>query len=986
MWRWGASAPGTERRVNRAAQMQRYQWLLGLLATVLVALLWQGRTLEVFERITLDWRARWFDSQNPPPAREVAVVAIDDAALRNVGRWPWERSKLAAVIDELGLAGTSTLALDILLDDASADPREDEALAGAIRRHGSVVVAGGFRFRQARRSDRAEAKEAAEVAPSGEEEAPRGVTRERVFDFTIEEMVRVLTSEGLQDLPRDEALDRLKDRLGIARVLTRGPELDELGRRYDAGMVLLNQQRRSALMLQGGGGVGVRFASTIDPDPPVAVVANAAARLANVTFDSFDADGITRRVPLWVRFRDRLWPNLGLAAALQFTGRSIDDATLEGEQTVLRLGDAVRRLPTGRGAFETGTYDGIYYVTWPRGTLSKTVAAGDASAWEWQFYRPLEERRHRRAAEFPIGRVYEPVRLTTLVLDNIRYLDRAVQLGYFQEDYGFAPERRAEFAAGIAALLAGVPGTPEWTQGYEDVRRLHDALLLELRTNLSPTNEVPTAARLVEMLKAEGERTDDPSPEAVLERRKLLQTADAIDAAQRNLQEIDAGLRQVRAVRAELREALAGKLCFVGWTATGSVADFIPTSIHPKTPGVHVHAAVANAVLTGFSRRQAPFWLELVLLGVLGLLGTWIGVRASVLVGPAAVLISLALWFLVAGFYWWDQQWMLVSFSGPATATAGAWAVVMLHRLLVEQRSRKRTEERFKSRVAPALVDILVNNPDVDSMKPQTRELSVMFTDLAGFTSTAEKLGSARTAVVLAKHLGIMTEVVQKHRATLGKYIGDAIMAFWGAPIPSQTHAADACRAAVEMIRTLDRQNAAGEFGDAGTLVMRIGIASGEMMVGDFGNPPVNSDYTVIGDVVNLASRLEGANKAFGSRILVSERTRRQAGEGVRFRTIGRVIVKGKSEPILLYELVGDLQPKGAATDEWIALSDAAVEDYIAGRFEACLDKLRTLEVRFDDAAFARFYSEAVEKWMYEPVGVGAGEKQFNGSVQLLEK
>jgi adenylate cyclase len=280
---------------------------------------------------------------------------------------------------------------------------------------------------------------------------------------------------------------------------------------------------------------------------------------------------------------------------------------------------------------------------------------------------------------------------------------------------------------------------------------------------------------------------------------------------------------------------------------------------------VHVHAAVCNSLLTGFQRIPGPLAGQLLIVLSLGLVGTWIGVRSTVVGGPLLVIVALVLWGVFASVVLWGMYDRIWSIAGPTVAASAGWLVVVLHRLLVEQRSRRKTEERFKSYVSPAVVDILVQNPSLSSMAPQQKELTVLFTDIAGFTTTAEKLGSQGTAELLAIYLGTMTEVVQRHGATLDKYIGDAIMAFWGAPIDDLKHARNACTAAVEMMKTLDRLNEENAFGAAGVLKVRIGLATGELMVGDFGNPPRNSSYTVIGDTANLSSRLEGANKVFGA-------------------------------------------------------------------------------------------------------------------------
>src|SRR5690606_20825400 len=153
--------------------------------------------------------------------------------------------------------------------------------------------------------------------------------------------------------------------------------------------------------------------------------------------------------------------------------------------------------------------------------------------------------------------------------------------------------------------------------------------------------------------------------------------------------------------------------------------------------------------------------------------------RASVWLAPVLVGAVLALSFLFAGAVVWDLGARRAAVAAPMAAAAASWLAVLLHRLLVEQRLRRRTEERFRAYVSPDVVDELVNNPQLDSMTPQRRELSIMFCDVAGFTAIAERLGAEGTAKFLTAYLGRMTDTLLRHNATIDKYLGDGIMAFW---------------------------------------------------------------------------------------------------------------------------------------------------------------------------------------------------------------
>jgi adenylate cyclase len=445
---------------------------------------------------------------------------------------------------------------------------------------------------------------------------------------------------------------------------------------------------------------------------------------------------------------------------------------------------------------------------------------------------------------------------------------------------------------------------------------------------------------------------------------------------------IDAAITNITIIRKELASLLRGKIVVVGFTALGTDSDVVITPVDSRTPGPMVHVAVINSLLTELFRVPWPLWADFVVIGLMGLAGTWLGVRFNVVTGPLALAGLVLGWFFVAGALLWDTSLIIAAVAGPSVAATGSWVTVLLHRLLVEQRGRKVTEERFKSYVSPAVVDILVNNPELGTMKPSMREMTVMFTDVADFTTTSERLGPELLAKCLSKYLKEMTEILQKNRGTLDKYLGDGIMCFWNAPIDDAQHARHAALTAVQMMKRLEELNDSGAFEEAGRLKVRVGICTGPCMVGDFGNPPRNSNYTLLGDTANFAARLEGANKFFGTRILATQRVRDQAGLDVRWRSIGKVFVKGKKEADWLYELIGPLEPHGPATDEWLSASDEAVRDFVEGRFDPCLKKFDMLARRFGDVQLAAMYAETISAWRARPDYPAA----FDGAIVLTEK
>lgn len=901
----------------------RKQWGIGLAAAFVAAVAMYFGTLAPLERQSLDWRAATFDRASPGPSDKLALAAIDDRAIEQIGRWPWSREKLAAIIDELARVGAKVVALDILLDDEQVDGpaeggvRADQQLSEAIRRHGNVVVPTNFRFAAEDAGESARAERVKGFLA----EHPELVTRWQqpgVLQDAAERLARVTLAAGADE----DAVFRLRERferslrraVALSMLTASSSFADTPGQRFD--------------------GIDARSAST-----PVLPLASVASMTANVTFNVYDGDNGVRRLPIAVRTDGRWWPSLGFAAALRYFDRQADSTSITDRGLMLNLRDDVRReLVTHSDTVGGNVRPGLTVVTWPRGRPSATDRSRLDAGWQWQFF-DSERARH---AEVSCGAIYQ--------LSELR--------------------EKADANAALAKTRIN--------QLYGAEARVQ-TISAEDRTELLRsvgTNADKSALTLLQKAAAEARVWIDFQLDGTELGKLPQEDQDLIAnfrAAETGLPELVRSVATQRAAIASLettlRERLGDRIVFVGFTFTGANADFVATSIDPKTPGVHLHMAVANSILQDFNRVYGPLWLDLVAVALLGMLGTLVATRMGVVGAPLATVGIVAGWAAFAGAVLFDQQRLIVSVAGPAAAALGSSLAVLLHRLFVEQRTRRKTEERFKSYVSPKVVDILVSNPDLDSMQPQRRELSILFTDIAGFTTIAERLGSQKTAEVLRLYLGPMTETLQSFEGTLDKYIGDAIVAFWGAPIETERHAELSCRAALAMLTKLDELNGSGAFGEGLTLGMRIGVATGEVMVGDFGNPPRNSSYTVLGDTANLASRLESANKAFNSRILTTGVTRAavlaDAPADVAdwlWRPIGRINVKGKNEAVEMWELIGTLRPKGERTQEHVRACARLVDAYVAGDLAEADAALADLQAAFGHDAFTNLYRDGLEQ------------------------
>lgn len=314
------------------------------------------------------------------------------------------------------------------------------------------------------------------------------------------------------------------------------------------------------------------------------------------------------------------------------------------------------------------------------------------------------------------------------------------------------------------------------------------------------------------------------------------------------------------------------------------------------TPGVEIHATLIENALTGSaiapaSLTQTMGMLSLFAVLALPALRRWHPAGSGLWLGAlAAVALGLSWWLFEHHSFW----------MAPGATASTLVMMYVGNGLLAYLAERERAAQikgAFAKYVAPQVVEQMVARPELVRLGGERRELTLLFCDLAGFTSMSERLTPEAVARVINRYLTAMTRIIISRGGTVDKFIGDAVMAFWGAPLTDAQHARHAVEAAVAMQQAMDDLQAEFAAMGAGIVSLRIGIHSGPAVVGNMGSEE-RFDYTALGDTVNLASRLEGINKIYGTRILLSSSTAEALGPDIRVRTVDRVRVKGKNEAV----------------------------------------------------------------------------------------
>ena len=347
---------------------------------------------------------------------------------------------------------------------------------------------------------------------------------------------------------------------------------------------------------------------------------------------------------------------------------------------------------------------------------------------------------------------------------------------------------------------------------------------------------------------------------------------------------------------------LENRILLVGSTAPG-LSDLRVTPFSSTFPGVEIHAHLITGMLDG-NTRHMPAWADdarLVAVLLLGGLIAWVVIRLGPTIGLIATLAALAL--LVSAYALaWKSLWV-IPMAAPLITVLGLYLLNVAYGFFTVSAARQHITKLFGQYVPPELAAKMSANPAHYTMAAQSREMSVLFSDIRGFTDFSENLAPTELADVLNAYLNTMTHIVQQHRGTIDKYIGDAIMAFWNAPVDLVDHATRAVQTALDMQDALPKLNE--EFAARGWPNVKIGVGvnTGRMSVGNMGSE-FRMAYTVMGDAVNLGSRLEGITKLYGVGILVTASTV-EADPVHAFMKIDDVRVKGKLVPVAIYEALG---------------------------------------------------------------------------------
>ncbi|MES9855098.1 MAG: adenylate/guanylate cyclase domain-containing protein [Sedimenticola sp.] len=416
--------------------------------------------------------------------------------------------------------------------------------------------------------------------------------------------------------------------------------------------------------------------------------------------------------------------------------------------------------------------------------------------------------------------------------------------------------------------------------------------------------------------------------------------------------------------------AFQGAYVLIGTSAKG-IQDFVATPVSGHYPGVGVHANAINTILSGNFMSQ-PDWAkggELIYLVVISLI--------LILLIPAIGAVKSGLLFimtttLMSYFSYWlfSRYGLLFDPVYPLLFSSLIFFILTFVNYLLEERERRSTRSAFSKFLSPILVNELLKSPEGVTLSGEEREVTALFSDIRGFTSISEGLQPQEVCAFLNQYFSVMAQILMDHRATVDKFIGDAVYAFWNAPLRDQQHTHNAMVAALEMREGLQRLNGCWQVGKLPQVKAGIGIHTGLAQVGNIGSEN-HLSYTAIGDTVNLTSRLESISKVYGVMIVVSDEARRAvADEHFVFRKLDLIKVVGREQPVLIYELLGEQSGLPQARLDELVGYHVALDYYFAGKFNSALALFQQLS----DERYTKLHQLFINRCLHQidhPPGEG---------------
>lgn len=836
---------------------------------------------------------------------QILLLDIDDLSISEIGVWPWSRDITARGLTLLREFNARSVVMDIEYTESSPMGVNSQVLQEEIpqlfnQEFGKINENVNSLF-----------------AALGSESIPLSAAEEYVNDLTeLTEQSKQLLLQRVKDIARDNdefygQMARLNGNTYFTVSM-----LTEQDQAVPDTLISYAQEEIALDKIHTAGSAAGLIAEADGIRPAIGpILSNAAgAGFPNVVVDS---DGVRRRVKLLMQFEGEYYAQLAFRPLLDWLGNP---------QVEVKPGEV---LLMGARHPDEGTVDiriplteqGDILINWPHASYQESFR--HLSYYELVYNRELEKR----------------------LLENLEIMQSAGYLSYYQGDFPLM--RSYNYAEDIFEEVK-TGGNPELMEEYANVRQ-------QFFTATGDFLQGDTQNRIIDEID------------------RVLASAELSEGQRSSYQEIKSEIPAVfetsREVYTKLMEsrdrldsALNGSFVIVGHVGT-STTDIGVTPFAKEYMNVGTHASLVNTILQRNFLDELPEWYAYVLAPIFALI---IGVlirrqdpRVAIAVGLVFVGVMAAASigiFLFTGVY--------LSPVVPVLSAFFTFSAITIMKYLQSARDRIFIRNAFSHYLSNDVINELLSNQDKLKLGGDKKHMTALFTDVKGFSSISETFDPAELVKLLNQYLTEMSDIILDYRGTIDKYEGDAIISFFGAPIEYTDHAERACRSAVEMKRAevalnqhFQRQNLTPV-----PIYTRIGINTGEMVVGNMGTDR-KMDYTIMGNSVNLAARLEGVNKQYGTWILISEPTFEEGGADFLARRLDRVRVVGINKPVRLYELLEEKAYASPRQQEAQELFQEALELFEARDWEAAQNYFKRVLQLLPEDGPSQLYLKRIRKF-----------------------
>lgn len=850
-----------------------------------------------------------------PMDPNIATLDIDTQTLNTEGRWPWPRDRHARIVDILARYGHRMIGFDIYFLEPSA------------------FVIPGEMMTEIRNLDKDEILELLK-----DHDAELGNSMERAGNVHLAQLFPLADNQDWEFVVNNRK-ERTPEKEAAFKALV-GFSFD-----YPAAK-------------------DVEIPKAVDITPPVSPLARAAA---GVGFASprADIDGIIRRYRLGVIYEGRFFPALALIMACDYLEVPLHTLEIVPGRSV-RLPAA--HLPDGR------TED-IEIPINRQGEMLINWAGGYHDTFlHFPYWFLADFPKNYQKARI-LREIKRMIHKDPLLLNDVA---RLLELGSATE--GFEDPELVQSVYGDVwaarmfedSLLTDREMTLE---GFcrkmglplEYIQPDHVLLFNEVRQNLLMKDILARDPdmSLAEIARELGVKRLDDIKVGYYRIRGLLLKNGGVTAEHHPLYFYPVALGGWEITPDDLKD----KVFFYGMTAPGG-HDLNPTPYSSRYPMVGLHVNVFNSIVTHNFLRTVPKGWNIAVILMLGLLIGLVIPRFKALLG-AGVMFGILVVYVGSAFLLFAKGGVWIDELGPVATLIGGYLTITLYNYISEESQKNFIRGAFGQFLAPAVVDEIVQNPEMLDLGGRARDMTSFFSDVQGFTSLSEELGAERLVRLLNIYLGDMTEIIDGYGGTVDKFEGDAVLAFYGDPRPFEDHARRACLACLDMqVRLLvlrEQWRQEGEWPESVlNMRVRMGMSSGTIMVGNMGSVS-RMDYTMMGDTVNLAARLEPANKEYGTYVMVSQFTYEEAKDFVEARKLDTIRVVGKDEATMVYELLSRKGELDDAKAEVVGLYDQGMGLYRDRRWDDAIKMFRrALKIDPEDAPSSKLIARC-EGYKIEP-------------------